>query len=126
LILIASVLLLNAAPKGAAQEQGPRLTIHRKVRLAQKGTEGRTPTQTDTIGPSPTAVTETAEPPAIQTPVAHESSARIQQHGWSGVRTALQILFTLVTAVATVCLAKFTYQLVTVTADLHEATQGWN
>jgi len=40
------------------------------------------------------------------------------------IQTALQILFTFVTTVATVYVAKFTYRLVQVTKDLHIATEA--
>ncbi len=82
------------------------------------------------------AVAEPAKP-AVQTPVADNSTAEIEKNRenkklkefdwiafWNGVRTALQIVFTAVTTIATVYLAKFTYQLVTVTKDLHTATKA--
>jgi hypothetical protein len=135
LILIASALLLSAAPKGTAQEQSPRPAIHRKAPLPQNRKESPAATQADTVSPAATAVIQPAEP-AVQTPVADNRASEIQQNSehkklkefnwiafWSGVRTVLQILFTLITTVATVYLARFTYQLVTVTGDLHKATQ---
>jgi hypothetical protein len=135
LILIASALLLSAAPRGSAQEQSPRPTIHLKAPLSQKRKESPAATQTNAVSPSATAVIQPTET-SVQTPVADDRSTEIQQSGqhkklkefdwiafWGAVRTILQILFTLITTVATVYLAIFTYQLVTVTGDLHRATQ---
>jgi hypothetical protein len=130
LILIALGLLLSAAQKGSAQEQSPRATIHRKVPLSQKREESPAATQVDTVSPSATTTIQPTAP-AVQTPVADNRAEEIQQDrqheklkefNWVPFSTVLQILFTLITTIATVYLAKFTYQLVTVTADLHKAT----
>jgi hypothetical protein len=118
-ILIASTLLLGAASKAAPQDQNPRPTVHRAIPKVQKRESTPTATKTEPIFP-----------------VADNRFANIHQDGdrkdpkksdWitrvDVAQTILQILFTAITTLATVYLAKFTYRLVTVTADLHRATQ---
>jgi hypothetical protein len=135
LILVASALLLSAA-KNAAEEQRPRPAIHRETPLSKKRKGQATATQADTISPSPTPVIEPTKP-AIQPPVADNRAAEIQQDSQhkklkefdrlalgNMTQTILQFLFTAITTIATVYLAKFTYRLVSVTKDLHLATEA--
>ena len=134
LILIASPLALNAN----AQSPSPRPSVQREAQLADSRQQQSNPAQAQAVKRSAPAVTKPAKP-AIQATVRNESSGIVEKQGddkksnpsqsvlvwsWSMIQTALQILFTFVTTVATVYVAKFTYRLVQVTKDLHIATEA--
>jgi len=135
-ILIASALLLSAASSGTAQNQNPMPAIQRKTPLTQNRQESPLAAQAETVSPSETPISQRTKP-AVQPSVAHNSPTEIQQDGHyekpqkfalaalgNIAQTILQLLFTAVATVATVYVAKFTYQLVQVTKEMHTATEA--
>jgi hypothetical protein len=127
-ILIASpsVLSVNA--------RLPRPSVQRETQLADSGQEQSSTAQAQAVNSASPAIAEPAKP-AIQTAVSSKSTTEIQNYGddkkkkapdsrWLMIQIGLQIFFTFVTTVATVYVAKYTYQLVKVTRDLHKATEA--
>ncbi len=127
LILIASALPLSGAPNVSAQNLRPNQS------LTQQGNETAQQTQTDTeTDSSPARVEQT--PPPINSPSGQPSADEVrtdrdQYAGWLGKvgkwlsGISAQAIFNLVTAMATVLLAIFTWKLVVVTRDMHTVTK---
>lgn len=127
-ILIALALALNA------NAQSPRPSVQREGQLADSRQQQSNHAQAQAVNGTALAVAEPSKP-TIQTAVSNNPTTEIQNYGddkkkrapdsrWLMIQIGLQIFFTFVTTVATVYVAKYTYQLVKVTRDLHKATEA--